>query len=182
MWDYRFYRPCGKKINVKLRFVKLFGKCDSISTNLNQKFHLNPLIFRIIDILLPWYSVNIVWQIYYNAEKAKPVFSGDSPPVFHGPHSPPRRALPLPKCYSLSVSVELRCQQHAVDFLPGALDFASGKRDGPVGLHAEVNPVVFLIVILRLWACVPLATDWYQAWRPISKRPFRVNMKSLLCK
>lgn len=38
------------------------------------------------------------------------------------------QALPLPKCYSLSVTDELRCQQHTVNFLPGALVFASGSK------------------------------------------------------
>lgn len=35
--------------------------------------------------------------------------------------------------------------------------FRVWQQDDPVGLHSEVTPVVFLIVILSLWACVPLS-------------------------
>ena len=139
------YRPCWFKFCNHVIFSPFLFFLNAFSE------------YCITDLLSSWKSQPCVfrWQ----------------PPILDGAHFPPRRALPLPKCYSLSVTVELRCQQHAVGFLPGALDFASGKRDGPVGLHAELNPVVFLIVILRLGACVPLQRIWYLAWSPISKRP-----------
>lgn len=35
--------------------------------------------------------------------------------------------------------------------------FRVWQQDDPVGLHEEVIPVVFLIVILSLRACVPLS-------------------------
>lgn len=56
------------------------------------------------------------------------MFSCDSTLPFLDTASFFSQDLPLQKCYSLSVTDELRCQQHTVDFLPGVLDFASGNK------------------------------------------------------
>ena len=71
---------------------------------------------------------------------------------------PPKRTLPFQKCYSLSVTDELRCQQHTVDFLLRGLWISRLATRWPSSVYTERStPVVFSIVILSLRACAPPA-------------------------
>lgn len=93
----------------------------------------------VIFVFPPWMNHKVAKEGKKCFPVTAPCLSWTSPPPPLLP--PPPSTLPLQKCYSLSVTDELRCQQHMVDFLPAALDFASGNKMTRL-VYTERSPVL----------------------------------------
>lgn len=116
--------------------------------------HFSVCLISVFEyILFPW--VNIAWKIYYHAKKN--VFSGDSTLSFSDSHFFFFPNSSFPKVLFLVCHGWVAMSTAHCGLPAGGSGFHVWQQADPVGLHWEVTPVVFLIVILSLRACVPLS-------------------------